>query len=78
MEWATRPLHFASTKAEDHGMVDLFEHANQEHDEISKRLKTLPRRWLVLLAVTQAAFEGANIFEGVARKLIVLRPKTFR
>jgi hypothetical protein len=33
---------------------------------------------IVLLAVTQTAFEGGDIFEGVARKLIVLRPKTFR
>jgi hypothetical protein len=73
-------------------MADLFAHANQEHEEISKAVKTFAAAIgcemseqsgnkfarIVLLAVTQAAFEGANIFGGVARTLIVLRPKTFR
>ena len=73
-------------------MADLFEHANQEHDEISKAVMTFAAKIgcemseqsgnkfarIVLLAVTQAAFERANIFEGVARRPIVLRPKTFR
>lgn len=73
-------------------MVDLFAHAFQEHDEISKAVKTFAAaigcetseqgreeiRTYALLAATQARFEGRDIFEGVARKLIVLHPKTFR
>jgi hypothetical protein len=33
---------------------------------------------IVVVAVTEAAFEGGDIFEGLARKLIVLRQKASR
>jgi hypothetical protein len=70
-------------------MVDPFGHANEEHDEIYKAVKTFAAAIgcemseeggkkfarIVMVAVAEAAFEGGDIFEGVARKLIVLRPK---
>jgi hypothetical protein len=72
-------------------MVDPFEHANEEHDKIYEAVKTFAAAIgcemreeggkkiarIVMVAVAEAAFEGGDIFEGVARKLIVLRPKPF-
>lgn len=72
-------------------MVDPFEHANEEYDKIYKAVKTFAAAIgcemseeggkkfarIVMVAMAEAAFEGRDIFEGVARKLIVLRPKHF-
>mgnify|MGYP001092410600 FL=1 len=73
-------------------MVDPFEYAKEEHDRIYEAVKIfavaigcemseeggMKFARIVMVAVAEAAFEGGDIFEGVARKLIVLRQKTFR
>jgi hypothetical protein len=73
-------------------MLDPFEYAKEEHDRIHDALKAFAgaigcemseeggKKFarIVVVAVTEAAFEGGDIFEGVARKLIVLRQKTSR
>ena len=90
---ATRPSwHVASTNDGGPRYGGPLRARPQEHDKIYKSVKTFAAAIgcgmseqggkkfapIVLLAVTQTAFEGGDIFEGVARKLIVLRPKTFR
>jgi hypothetical protein len=71
-------------------MVNPFEYAKEEHDRIHDAVKTFAAAIgcdlgeeggkvfarIVMIAVTEAAFEGGDIFEGVARKLIVLRSRT--
>jgi hypothetical protein len=73
-------------------MVDPLEHANEEFDRIHDAVKAFAvaigcemsegggKKFarIVMVAMAEAAFEGGDIFEGVARKLIVLRPETFR
>jgi hypothetical protein len=71
-------------------MVDPFEYAKEEQDRIHNAVKTFAAAIgcemseeggkkfarIVMVAMAEAAFEGGDIFEEVARKLIVLRPKT--
>ena len=71
---------------------DPSQYAKEEHDRIHDAVKAFAvaigcemseeggKKFarIVMVAMAEAAFEGGDIFEGVARKLIVLRQKTFR
>jgi hypothetical protein len=70
-------------------MVNPFEQAKEEHDRIHEAVKTFANAVgcdmspeggrefarLLMVAVAEAAFEGGDIFEGVARKLLAFRPR---
>jgi hypothetical protein len=68
-------------------MAIPFEHAKEEHDRIYEAVKTFAaaigydnseeggREFarIIMVAIAEAAFEGGDIFEAVARRLIALR-----
>jgi hypothetical protein len=70
-------------------MAIPFEHAKEEHDRIYEAVKTFAaaigcdnsdeggREFarIIMVAVAGAAFEGGDIFEGVARKLLTFRSR---
>jgi len=72
-------------------MVIPFEYAKEEHDRIYEAVKTFATAIgcdvseeggkqfarIIMVAVAEAAFEGGDIFEGVARKLLKFRPRPF-
>jgi hypothetical protein len=73
-------------------MLGPFEYAKEEHDRIHDAVKALAaaigcvqtaeggREFarVMMVAVAQAAFEGGDIFEGVARKLMLFRSRHSR
>jgi hypothetical protein len=68
-------------------MVNPFEHAPEEHHKIHEAVRNFAQAIgcdmsdesgkefarVVMVAIAEAAFEGGDIFEGVARKLLALR-----
>jgi hypothetical protein len=66
-----------------------FEYAREEHDRIREAVKDFAKAIgcdmseegakqfarIVMVAFAEAAFEGGDIFEGVARKLLTFRPR---
>jgi hypothetical protein len=71
-------------------MVIPFEYAKEEHDRIHEAVKTFAKAIgcdmseeggkqfarIIMVAVAEAAFEGGDIFGGVARKLLTFRRRT--
>lgn len=71
-------------------MVNPFEYAKEEQDRIHDAVKTFAAAIgcgmsdeggkefarIVMVAVAEAAFEGGDIYEGIARKVLGLRPRT--
>ena len=80
----------ANGKAGDQMMVIPFENAKEEHDRIYEAVKTFATAIgcdiseeggkqfarIIILAVAEAAFDGGDVFEGIARKLLTFRPST--
>jgi len=68
-------------------MVNPFEHATEEHHKIYDAVKSFAQAIgceisdeggkqfarVVMVAIAEAAFEGGDMFEAVARRLIALR-----
>ena len=77
----------ATGKTEDQMMVIPFENAQEEHDRIYEAVKTFATAIgcdiseeggkqfarIIMVAVAEAAFDGGDVFEGVARKLRMFR-----
>jgi hypothetical protein len=70
-------------------VVNPLECAKEEHERIHEAVKTFAKAIgcdmseeggkqfarIIMVAVAEAAFEGGDIFEGVAKKLLVFRPQ---
>ena len=76
-----------SSKTENLDMVNPLEHATEEHRKIYQAVRTFAQAIgcdmsdeggkefarVVMVSIAEAAFEGGDIFEAVARRIIALR-----